>query len=147
MNVAELHAHIRDELSKNVHWANWWKIKTVLRFGRKFTRNLLRKSRQPLRYWTGNFSNMGDWNPESIPAGEEEVAWVAAPPAFTDVAISSVVIIWRGRVCATFIVHPGIKESAAKMNETINRWRENLLSACRGDGDSVPCASPTPTTS
>ena len=56
-----------------------------------------------------------------------DVAWCVAPPAFSYIALSSVVMIWRGRLSAGFIVHPGIADHEAKAREVLERWRDALL--------------------
>lgn len=127
-DVSAVHEAIRAQLASNAHWANWMRFKLILGLGRKRVKKLLTKGRERRRYFEGNFSNMGEWNPSGGEADGADVAWCVAPPAFSDIAISSVVMIWRGRLSAGFIAHPGIADDETKAKQVLDRWREALLS-------------------
>ena len=120
----DVHRTIKDQLRRNVHLAAWWKMRAASLLGPAFLRHAMRRARREPRYWTGLFSNVGEWSPSG---GEEGVAWCAGPPASFEMAIGAVVMTWRGQLTMTFTVHPGIPDSDVKARKVINDWREALL--------------------
>ena len=123
----------------SIHWVNWWKCKMVLSLGKGFTRHVIRKMRKNPRYWTGGFSNMGDWSPTGGP--DDVVAWVGIGAVRRDMAINCTVLIFRGRMAASITIHPGIADNVKKMQECLDRWKTLLLQMPKG---SASTASATP---
>jgi hypothetical protein len=122
---ADVHAEIRERLRRNVHVFGLWMRRFVLwRTPREKLTSTLREGRVSPRYWTGLFSNVGEWSPAG---GEPGVVWCAGAPQTFYIALGAVVMTWHGRLTMTFGAHPGLRDSSRRAQETLDAWKRIVV--------------------
>ncbi|MBS1985036.1 MAG: hypothetical protein JST16_12775 [Bdellovibrionales bacterium] len=130
MTALEVQANIREQLSKNIHWATWWMLNIGKIVGERGMR-WLSKHRADNNFWMGTFSNLGVWPPEGVHLNRfnADELWIPCPPGTLNFPIGCCVVVWNGRLALTLKMHAALGVNFAQVQAYLQELRRNLLGA------------------
>lgn len=135
----EVHAHIKEQLSNNIHWATWWTVNIGRVIGERGMR-WLSSRRASNNFWMGTFSNLGAWPPPGLelPASNPRHAWVASPPGTVNFPIGCACVTWNGQLALTLKIHPSVCADFGRVRGYLDEVRRKLVEFGR------PASGPRP---
>jgi len=120
---AEVHAGIRNALTRGEHWSSWNSLNVGREQGLDFVRGAAKSAAASVGFRVGVLSNMGVWEG----AGPTGVAFGPPPAQRTPLAAGAVT--WNGRLGVMLLAHANLAEAAPRLPSWLDRWVDASLAA------------------
>ena len=129
IEASNIQKQIKNELTNNKHWANWFSYHIGVLIGVGGMRYLSKRSSEK-SYFLGTFTNMGEW---PLPGTEpqclhnEDEAYIVVPPGTKNYPVSVGIITWHGKTSISLKIHPSICSDRSKVKKILDQFKNEML--------------------
>ena len=128
MPPRDVHAAIKTQLTRRMHWGAWMGIHIGAIIGVRGMYWIMRYYEKKQNCWMGTFTNLGDWPPPGYappPKGDPH-GWTVSSTVTVAHPIGAACMIWDGQLSLTLQIHPALNPTPDVARELFDTWTDRV---------------------